>query len=104
MTAKEAFEAAALILPQARGWARRTSTDLDEEICQNLAACLLDLQKEGITRLDVNDPLIQQAAKLYLHANFGSKPDAERWERAYGSLKDSLALSGDYNGGVQVDT
>ena len=104
MTAKEAFETAARTLPQARGWARRTSTDMDEEICQNLAACLLDLQKDGITRLDVGDPLIQPAAKLYLHANFGSKPDAERWERAYGSLKDSLSLSGDYNGGVQVDT
>ena len=104
MTAKEAFEAAALILPQARGWARRTSTDLDEEICQNVAACLLDLQKDGITRLDVGDPLIQQAAKLYLHANCGAKPGAERLGRACGGLKDSLSLSGDYNGGVQVDT
>ena len=103
MTAQEAITQVDSILPYARVWARRASTNFDDEICQTLAAGLLDLQNAGVVRLDIRDPLIQQAEKLYLKANFGSDPNADKFAQAYGYLKASLSLSGDYNGGAQID-
>lgn len=44
-----------------------------------------------------SDPLIKQAVKLYCKGNFGyGGDDAERFQKSYESLANSLSLCGDY--------
>lgn len=104
MTAAEAIKQADEILPYAKVWVRKTLPQFDDEVRQTLAACLLDLQNAGVGKLSVTDPLIQQAAKLYLKAHFGYDDKSEKWAQAYEYLKISLSMSSDYAGGVQIDT
>lgn len=97
-----AMALAEALLPEARVWLRRSSEQLDSEIVQTLAACMLDLRNADIVNQRADDPLLQQAAKLYLKAHFGSDDKSEKWEAAYEHLKAALSLSGQYTE-VRVD-
>lgn len=99
MTVRESLDIAVTLIPDARIWVRKSSTALDEEIQQTAAACLLDLQKDGVVNITAEDPLIKQAVKLYLKAHFGFSEDSAKYDAAYEHLKASLSLSSDYNGG-----
>lgn len=96
MTIRQATDAAETLLPEAQKWLRRSSGKLDDEIIQTSAAALLDMKNAGIRRLDAEDPLIQQAVKLYLKAHFGTDDQPEKWDAAYERLKAALSLSSDY--------
>lgn len=96
MTISLAKEIAEKILPDAKKWIRRTSAKLDEEVLQTVAACMLDMKNAGITKISADDPLIQQAAKLYLKAQFGYDDKSDKWQVAYEHLKAALSLSSDY--------
>lgn len=96
MTIRIAYEIAEMLLPDARTWVRKSKNNLDEEIIQTTAACLLDLKNAGVINFRQEDPLIQQAAKLYLKAQFGFNEDSTKWEAAYEHLKAALSLSSDY--------
>lgn len=96
MTINAAIAIAEILLPEARRWVRRSSDNLDEEIRQTTAACILDLKNAGVVNFDAEDPLLQQAAKLYLKAQFGFNEDSAKWEAAYEHLKAALSLSSDY--------
>lgn len=96
MTIIEAVSLAQELLPEARLWIRRTATNLDTEIQQTIAACLLDLNRVGIAKISADDPLICQAARLYLKSQFSSGVEAERFLSAYEHLRDALSLSGEY--------
>lgn len=85
------------LIAEARTWLRMTTTTLDDEIEQTIAACILDLNNGGVVNLDTDDALIRQAVKLYLKAQFGYDTSREKFERAYEFLKYSLELSSDYN-------
>ena len=91
-----ANEIADKLLPDARKWVRRSSAKLDDEIRQTIAACVLDMRNAGIIKIAVDDPLIQQAAKLYLKAQFGYDDKSEKWMAAYEHLKAALSLSSEY--------
>lgn len=69
------------------------------EIAPLIDACKIDLRLSGVNKLDEEDPLVRQAAKLYAKANFGFSEDSEKFQRAYEALKNSMALSGEYGGG-----
>ncbi len=71
---------------------------LDDEIWQDVLACCADLRLSGVVKTDLDDPLIQQAIKLYCKAHFGYEEDSEKFQRAYDALKASLSLSGEYTG------
>lgn len=96
MTITDAISAATELLPDAKQWLRRSSSVLDGEITQTAASAFLDMKNAGIKRLDQEDPLIQQAVKLYLKAHFGYDDQPEKWEAAYERLKSALSLSSDY--------
>lgn len=98
MTPMTAKTIAMTILPEAKLWLRRSTTSLDAEIEQTVAACLMDMGVAGIKNVAPDDPLIQQAAKLYLKAHFGYDDKTDRWQAAYEHLKASLALSYAYTG------
>lgn len=99
MTISEAVQISDKLLPDARKWVRRSTSTLDDEIKQTVAACMLDMKNAGIVNIDGEDPLIQQAAKLYLKAHFGYDDKPEKWEQAYDRLKTSLSLNSDYTQG-----
>lgn len=74
----------------------------DDEIISLMEACKKDLEQSGIYG-DFSDPLYLQAVVLYEKTFFGDNEDMEKMEKAYQSLKTSMALSGDYNGQKQSD-
>lgn len=77
----------------------RIKTDkLDSEIEDLIEACKMDLKIKGVNNIDEQDPLIFQAIKIYCKAYFGiDNKDSEKYIKVYESLRDSLALCGDYN-------
>jgi len=79
----------------------RIKTDaFDAEINDLISAALKDLNIAGILLNDNTDPLIKRAVSIYVTANFGrNNPDADRLQASYVTLKQHLALSGDYNVG-----
>lgn len=74
----------------------------DEEIKGLVAACESDMRMRGIYGTEA-DPLYAQAIVLYCKANYGYDDNTERFREAYESLRDSMALSGDYSLGVMGD-
>lgn len=79
---------------------RIKSTVLDSsEIQPIIEACKADLKLSGVNKIEESDPLIKRAVVLYAKSNFGYRDDSEKFMQAYEALKNSLALSGDYNGG-----
>lgn len=88
------------ILDQVKLALRIKSTAFDtDEIQPIIDACKIDLRLSGVNVIEENDPLTQRAVILYAKAQFGYSEDSERFMRAYSSLKDAMALSGDYGDG-----
>lgn len=85
------------MINSAKKWLRINTSTVDEEIEQVMQACLIDLKNGGVEVIDLEDPAIQQAMKLFLKSQFGYDMNAERFGQSYEFLKKSLALSGDYN-------
>lgn len=72
----------------------------DNELLPMIDACSKDLVNGGVSRtkaIDYEDAIIQRAVILYAKANFGFADNADRFAKAYDSLKVCLALAGDYN-------
>lgn len=77
---------------------RVTQTEAAEaEVTALIRAAVVDLSRQGVDEVDLSDPLIIDAVKLYVKANYGYDKDAERFMRAYEGLSASLALSSDYD-------
>ena len=77
---------------------RVKSTAFDSaEIQPIIDACKIDLKLSGLNVINESDPLIQRAAILYSKGMFGYDANSERFMQAYTMLKNSMALSGDYN-------
>ena len=85
------------LLPEAKKWMHAISDAADDEYVQAIEACVLDLDNAGVVYRDLDDPLIQQAVKLYLKAQAGYEENAERFNEAYEHLKRALAISSTYN-------
>lgn len=76
----------------------KSSVALDE--IEDLAeACVRDLEIAGVYCNDDSDALYLQALRLYCKAHYGYDKDTEKFRAAYAALKDSMALSGDYQKG-----
>lgn len=76
---------------------RLKSAAFDSEINTIIDACKKDLSLAGVNVISEDDALTQRAIILYAKANFGGASEqAERYMQAYTSLKNSMALSGDY--------
>lgn len=76
---------------------------LDEDVADDIVACLADLRKDGIveSKLDASkelDPLILHAVKMYCKANYTDDPvKATRYQAGYDSLKSSLMMAEGYS-------
>jgi hypothetical protein len=89
------------MLNEAKLWVGYSKNVFDEEIEQTMQACAIDLGNAGVVNIDFTDPLIKQAVKLYLKAQFRSDDGDNKFADAYEHLKKALALSSDYNTEVQ---
>ena len=73
---------------------------LDEDINDYIEAAKESLNIAGVTSLDENNPLIIQAVKIYCKANLTTDNiAAERYNKSFETLKQSLSLCSEYNGG-----
>ena len=85
------------MLAKVREALRITHNKLDSELQDVIDACKMDLSIAGITKLNDDDPLIQQAVKTYVKAEYEQDVNkANRLTQAYISLKISMSLCGDY--------
>lgn len=71
------------------------SADAGFELRGLVASCKKELELAGIYG-DETDPLYRQAIRLYCKSHYGYDEDTERFQAAFGSLRDAMALSGDY--------
>lgn len=72
------------------------NSEFADEIRGLIEAALKDLQKNGINKTDIDDPLIRQAVKTYVAMNFGEPDNYEQLLSSYNSQKGSLQTYSDY--------
>ena len=82
---------------------RVKSASAHDEIKDLVLACEVDLKIAGVYVTDYSESLTYQAIKLYCKAHYGYDKDSEKFALAYSTLKDSMALSGDYVKEVSAD-
>lgn len=72
-------------------------TGLDEEITDLIKSAKSDLNISGVKNIIETDPLIIRAVIAYCKAEFDVE-NSDRYKLSYNSLKEHLALCGEYNG------
>lgn len=78
---------------------RVSTSDFDENIKDEILACLLDLRRVGVFSIAQTHPLIMSAVKLWCKAYFLQDNESEKFKLAYESIRDSMALSEEYKDG-----
>lgn len=78
---------------------RVKNTNAKTEIEDLIEACKIQLRIGGVYEPKGDDPLYKQAIKLYCKAYYGYDKDSEKFAAAFAALRDSMALSGDYEKG-----
>lgn len=80
---------------------------LDTDITSNIAACMLDLMRVGITAYVANaesqDALIVKAAELYCKWQYDFNEKGDQYQKAYESLRDALSLCSTYAESERTD-
>lgn len=67
----------------------------DDEISNNIAACLADMKRIGVdTQKD--SKLIDKACEIYCKAQFDFQGKGEKYNVAYEKLRDGMSMSEDY--------
>lgn len=84
-----------LLIEELKRIVRVRSADAEFELEGLAASCKKEMEIAGIYG-DEADPLYRQALRLYCKAHYGYDEDAERFQEAFESLRDAMALSGDY--------
>ena len=74
---------------------RTKSKDAEGELKGLVESCRKELEIAGVYGSE-EDPAYRQAIRLYCKGHYGYDADAERFREAFGSLRDAMALSGDY--------
>lgn len=76
---------------------RITHNQLDDVIKSNIDACLLDLERVGILRIEETDPMIIKLAELYVKGQEDYQGKGDRYQAAYEKMRDAVSLCGEYN-------
>lgn len=76
---------------------RISHTALDEDVADSIAAALADLTAHGIVHAKDDDPLMQNAVKLYCRAEYTDDvAKAAEYRTRYKELRDCLKLAEGY--------
>ena len=84
-----------LLIEELKRIVRVRTADAELELQGLVEACKKELELAGIYG-DEADPLYRQAIRLYCKSHYGYDEDTERFREAFNSLRDAMALSGDY--------
>ena len=85
------------LLSKVKTTLRISHTALDDDLTDNITACLKDLEVCGVRTPDPDDPLILNAVKLYCRAEFTDDTGkAADYMARYNALKSCLMMAGDY--------
>ena len=84
-----------LLIEELKRIVRVRSADAELELQGLVEACKKEMELAGIYG-DETDPLYRQAVRLYCKSHYGYDDDTERFQAAFGSLRDAMALSGNY--------
>ena len=84
------------ILNDAKTAVRVKSDSSNDEIQDLIDACKRELELAGVYITDEKDPLEKQVIKFYCKGHYGYEENTEKFIIAYKSLRDAMALSGDY--------
>lgn len=80
---------------------------IDADIQDNIATCMLDLQRVGIhanvATESSQDKLICKAAELYYKWQIDYNGKGEKFQKAYESLRDALSFCEEYTEGGTTD-
>lgn len=91
------------LLEKVKKGIRRSHDKLDDDLLDDIHACLADLGVCGVAAT-TSDPLIINAVKLYCRSTNTDDPaKSAEWLRRYESLKASLMMASEYNGGGAVN-
>lgn len=85
---------------------RRSHSKLDEDLMDDIDACIADLKSVGVTGPNAveSDPLFYNAIKLYCKSiNTDDTAKAAEWLRRYESLKACLMMAEGYRGEATAD-
>lgn len=70
---------------------------LDDDILDNIQACLLDLKVHGIIHKDHTDTLIQNAVKLYCKVEYTDDPEkSDKYRERYIEMRNCLKAAEGY--------
>ena len=85
------------ILQKVKTAIRIKHTALDNDILDNIQACLLDLKVHGIVHKDHTDALIQNAVKLYCKAEYTDDPEkSDAFRERYVEMRNCLKAAEGY--------
>lgn len=70
---------------------RITHDKSDEEIRCNMSACLLDMQRVGISA-QADDALVDKAMEIYCKAQFDYQGRGNEFQAQYERLRDAMSL------------
>lgn len=76
---------------------RITHKQLDDVIQSDIDACLLDLKRVGILRIDEEDALIKKLVELYIKGEEDYQGKGDRYKAAYEKMRDAVSMCGEYN-------
>ena len=84
------------ILNDVKAAIRVKADSANGEIEDLIDACKKELEISGVYIQDEKDGLAKQAIKLYCKAHYGYDEKSAQFQLAYESLRDAMALSGEY--------
>lgn len=80
---------------------------LNEDIQSNIEACMLDLQRVGVSKTAAistsKDALINKAAELYCKWQYDFNGKGEQCKQAYENLRDAISLCDNYIAGGEAN-
>lgn len=83
---------------------RISHSALDEDLNDQIAACLKDLRIVGVEDAEETDPIILNALKLWCRANYtADTARAAAYMERYNALKATLMMAEGYGGATDAD-
>lgn len=83
------------LIEELKCFIRAKSQDAEYELIGLVESCKKELELAGVYG-DESEPTYRQAIRLYCKGHYGYDDDTERFQEAFKSLRDAMALSGEY--------
>lgn len=76
-----------------------TDNDMDDQLTADISSALEDMRRVGVTSAvdNAESSLVRKCVELYVKWQQDYLGDAERFEKNYERLRDSLSQGSDYN-------